>query len=269
MTGYLSKQHPWTVAVYMFFILFFIMTTPYDTQMILLFVLLSVNSIVNFGIVRYVKSLKMYLIIIVALALFNVIFNPKGDTPFLYINDRPFTKESLYYGVYMGFMVSALMIWFQLFQLVFDNSRITYLIGSRLPVIGLIISMVFCYHEKFRTKIDKIQEVWNTYGIDQQFSTVKKAGIVLAVLLTVMLEDSVDTALSMCARGYGKGKRTSYKKYSFEGMDCILLVASVGMLAVYIFGLSQLYGCLVFYLMLPVVYNIVKELQWKFYLSKI
>lgn len=269
MDRYICGQHPWAAMVYMCVILLFIMITPYDVPMVLLFVLLSINMICTFGLLQYARALKMYVLMTAALAVFNVLFNPRGNTPFLYINDRPFTVEALFYGIYMGCMVSSLMLWFRLFQTVFDSSKITYLIGSRLPVIGLILSMVFTYYEKFILKIDKIHEVWNTYDTEGQYSPVKKAGIILSVLLSVMLEDSVDTALSMCARGYGTGKRTSYQRYTAGIMDGILLAASAAMVVLYIWKASFVYAGLVFFMLLPVGYQVVKELQWKHYLSKI
>lgn len=269
MTNYIRELHPWAAVIYMVMSLFLIMASPYNYQMILVFVLLSINCICSLGAKTYLKSLKFYIVIILFLGVFNMIFNPKGNTVFLYINDRPFTQESLLYGVYMGFMVAGIFIWFLLFQDIFDNRKITWLIGSRLPVTGLIISMVFCYYEKFLTKIHKIQEVWNTYAIKEAKDPLKKAGIILSVLLSVMLEDSVDTAMSMNARGYGKGKRSSYVSYSFHFMDALLIAASVVMFIMFLWKPSHLNMDMVVFLLLPVIYNMIKELQWKYYLSKI
>lgn len=269
MTNYLRELHPWSAIVYLLMVLVLIMTSPYEIQMVYMFLLMSLNCMFSSGVKKYVKSLKLYIVMIVFLAVFNVIFNPMGDTPFLYINGRPLTKESFQYGMYMGFMVSSLFLWFQLFSDVFDNRKITYLIGSRLPVTGLIISMVFCYYDKFITKIDKIKEVWDTYALKVAQSPIKKAGITLSVLLSVMLEDSVDTAMSMNARGYGKGKRTQYICYSFQFMDGVLLVTAGMMLGINIWNPTGKQVCVWIFMLLPVVYNIVKELQWKFYLSKI
>lgn len=269
MINYIRELHPWAAVIYLLMSLILIMTSPYNNRMILVFALLSINCICSLGAKKYFKSLKFYIVMILFLAVFNMMFNPKGNTPFLYINDRPFTKEALLYGIYMGFMVSAVFAWFQLFQDIFDNRKITYLIGSRLPVTGLIISMVFCYYEKFLTKIDKIKEVWDTYAIEAAKDPLKKAGIILSVLLSVMLEDSVDTAMSMNARGYGKGKRTNYTQYSIQTMDVILLIASAAMLAILIWNPACISICMIIFMLLPVIYNMFKELQWKFYLSKI
>lgn len=269
MKNDIRQLHPWAAAIYMLVSLFLIMASPYNQQMVLLLLLLSVNCISSMGVKTYLKSLKFYIGTILFFGLFNMLFNSKGDTVFFYVNDRPFTQEALLYGVYMGCMVSAVFIWFLLFQNVFDNRKITYLIGSRLPVTGLIISMVFCYYEKFLTKLHKIQEVWNTYAIREAKVPLKKAGIILTVLLSVMLEDSVDTAMSMKARGYGTGKRTSYVRYSFRFADVFFTGVSILMLPAFLSKMPYLTVYIVVYLLLPVMYHVMKELQWKYYLSKI
>lgn len=269
MAAYIRQLHPWAAMIYLLMALVLVMTSPYDMQMALLFGLLSVNSIVMRGMGTYLKSARLYLCMIVFFGLFNMIFNPRGDNVLLYVNDRPLTEEALLYGVFMGFMVSALFVWFQIFQEVFDNKKIVYLIGSRLPVTGLILSMVFCYYEKFVAKIDKIREVWDTYVFEEARNPVKKAAIVLSVLLSVMLEDSVDTALSMEARGYGRGKRTSYVVYSFQWMDGILTGASIIMVGMLIWNPPMKGLAMVIFMLLPVMFCIVKELQWKFYMSRI
>lgn len=271
MTNYIRELHPWATVIYFVLQLLLIMVVPYDEKILIVFFMMSLNCICSLGIRSYMKSLKMYIGIVCIMGIFNMIFNPAGETPFIYINGRALTIESLLYGVYMGVMVSALFMWFRIFQDVLDNRKITYLIGSKLPVTGLIISMVFCYYDKFVTKIQKIKEVWSTYGFLEDPGAVKKAGIILSVLLSVMLEDSMETAMSMNARGYGRKKRTGYTKYIWVGMDYIFMSASVGMVVslAFIENTILLYGIISVFLLLPVGYNIYKELQWKYYLSKI
>lgn len=269
MNNYMKELHPWSVVIYLFMIMFLIMVLPYDKSMILMFLLLSVNVICSLGIRKYMSSFRFFVGMILFFAVFNVIFNPRGETAVLYINDRPLTKESFYYGMYMGFMVSSMFLWFKIFQDTLDNRKITYLIGSRFPVTGLIVSMVFCYYEKFINKIDKIKEVWNTYVFEEAKHPVKKAGIVLSVLLSVMLEDSMDTAMSMNARGYGKGKRSGYISYDFQWMDGVLIAIVALLPVLWFLQPSKRLFVVVYYLLLPVFYQIFKELQWKYYLSKI
>lgn len=270
MTNHFRELHPWSTAIYMFVALLVVMISEYNITMVLIFTVLSFNNIYIRGIRRYFSSFRGYVSIILVMSVFNALFNHNGDTPFLYINDNPLTVESLTYGFFMGIMISSLLLWFQIFNDIFDSRKITSMIGKSLPATGLIISMVFCYYEKFLSKIDKIKEVWSTFGTKERFGKVKNAGIILSVLLSVMLEDSVDTAMSMSARGYGKKKRTDYIRYRWVVTDIILIILSVcagGFVCLLKTGIS--YFVLAVFMMIPVIYNICKEIQWKYYLSKI
>lgn len=270
MTNHFRELHPWSTAVYMSAALLMIMFSEYNITMPLIFAGLSFNDIYIRGIRRYARSFRGYAAIVLVMSVFNVLFHHSGDTPFLYINDQPLTVESLVYGLFTGIMIASLLLWFQIFNDIFDSRKLTCIIGKRLPVTGLIISMVFCYYEKFLSKIDKIKEVWNTFGTEEKFGKVKNAGIILSVLLSVMLEDSVDTAMSMSARGYGKRKRTDYIKYRWERADIILIMLSLcaGGL-IFLLKTESSYFVPAAFMTIPLIYNIYKEIQWKYYLSKI
>jgi energy-coupling factor transport system permease protein len=149
-----------------------------------------------------------------------------------------------------------------MFNQYFDNKKIVYLIGGRFPSTALIISMVFCFYDKFLYKIDKIKEVWRTFEKKGRLSKIRNAGIVLSVLLSAMLEDSVDTAKSMNARGYGTGKRTRYTPYTWKKIDFMIVLCAVAavLLPIEIVAIIAI---------IPTIYNICKEIQWKFYLWRI
>lgn len=269
MTNYFKERHPLAVVIYLLGMLLLIVTSEYDKIMILWFCLLAVNDIMVFGPAESLRSMRYYFVMIAAMAVFQVIFYHQGETVFLYVNDQPWTIEALLYGVYMGFMVAALFLWFRLFQSLLDNQKITWLLGKRFPVIALIVSMVFCYYEKFLYKIDKIKEVWSTFGTEQKFGKLKHAGIILSVLLTVMLEDSVDTAMSMTARGYGTCRRTSYMRYPWEWSDTALILLAVAICTPYMLGVRKIVVLCMLFAIIPTIYNIYKEIQWKYYLSRI
>ncbi len=270
MKNYFGERQPWVAAFYLLIMLVFVMAEAYGPGQCFFFAALSIYSIYLHGIRAYGKNLCRYGAVVLFFVVFNTIFNHRGETPFLYVNDAPLTVESAAYGMYTGIMVCTLFLWFRIFQDIFDNQKITYLIGSRLPVVGLILGMVFCYYDRFLKKLPKIQEVWHCYGTEKTLGPWKHAGVLLSVLLSVMLEDSVDTALSMKARGYGGGKRTSYVRYPFEWADGVFLMVSAVALGLLFLrdtpGMAYL-KCV--YFLMPVLFNFGKELQWKYYQLKI
>lgn len=272
MTNYFKELHPVSVAAYMIGMLLLILFTPYDYKMFLVLIIISFFSLYIYGIKKYLQSLAGFFVVMIGFSIFNMIFYHAGETPFLYVNDVPLTVESLEYGFYTGAMVCALFLWFKLMQELLDNRKITYLIGRKLPVIGLVISMVFTYYDKFVWKIDKIKEVWNTYEKEEKIGRLKYAGIIFSVLLSVMLEDSVKTAQSMKARGYGSNTRTNYNSYSFRLSDaaiiCVTIIILVARFTV-LTGFKHSFYLSILYMIIPVLFNIGRELQWKVYQSRI
>ncbi len=269
MTNFFREIHPWAIMIYLLGAIWRIAITDYDITMIYWFIALSCTDISISGIRDFGKRLRYYAGMILVMAAFQVVFNHSGDRVFLYVNGQPWTWDAFVYGFYMGCMVSGLCLWFQVFQKCLDNQKITYMIGNRFPTVALIINMVFCYYEKFIYKIDKIREVWHAYGTEKTLGGKKHAGILLSVLLTVMLEDSIDTAMSMSARGYGSGKRTHYKVYPWMLRDSIV-TGVAGLVCIgCMFWKAGVVKIGMLYMILPVLYNGYKELQWKYYQWKI
>lgn len=268
--NYFNELHPFSGILYMIILLGTVITADYGWEMLIVFVLVSINVIELNGVCAYFKSLRVYFVIMIATALFNLIFNHRGNTPFLYVNDIPLTVDSLIYGLFTGMMIATLLMWFLMFNKFFDNRKIVYLIGGKFPSIALIISMVFCFYEKFLYKIDRIKEVWRTFEKTGRLSKIKNAGIVLSVLLSAMIEDSVDTAKSMNARAYGKYKRTKYVPYKIR-LDDILILVVTGAMTICLWQIQTpvRYMIIGTFAIVPTIYNIYKEIQWKFYLWKI
>lgn len=87
----------------------------------------------------------------------------------------------------------------------------------------------------------------------------------LCALMNVMLKDSVLTADSMTARGYGSKHRRLYDRYSFSIRDIIFIFIS-----------ALLFICAVFFsqiiiplILAPLFYNLYEEILWKYYQLKI
>ncbi len=254
--------------VYLISLIIYIITTEYSEKIIMLMLAMSAYILWRRGIISYIKTMVGYALIMVLFALFNMAFNHWGTTALIYINDVPWTKESLIYGFHTGAMVCALFLWFKIFEECMNNVRIIYCIGKYLPTIALIISMVFTYYEKFVNKIDKIREVWHSYTANQNIGKVRFAGIVFSVLLTVMLEDSATTAKSMAARSYGKFKRSTYRSYDFGTGDAGMIIITVLMAVARIAGIANIYAVMVF-AVIPIIYDFGKVIEWKVYQLRI
>lgn len=251
--------HPVSLLFYYILTATALFKCSYNLTLIYTFISFSIYLIHLKGLKAYIKGLPYYGFLIITTGIFNVIFNHSGEHIFLYVNDTPLTFDSLFYGLYTGLFVSCLIIWFNCFNLVIDNGRLHYLIGSRFKVIGLMLSMTFSFTDKFRHKLDLIRMTLHTQGI--KTINLKYGAIVFSLLLSVMLEDSAITADSMIARGYISGRRRLFKKYIFHAEDIIIALIS-SCLFTLIF-LSE--DFIVLLVLLPVFYNMYRELIEKFF----
>ncbi len=260
--------HPISLMIYFILLLISFLSLEYSKYLIFIFAILSVQYMLLVGAKKFLKSFIYFILLTIFMGIFNLIFNHSGDTPFLYINGIPITIESFIYGIYSGIMISCFILLFNCFNKSVDNGKINYLFSRHLPVFGLIISMSFSIFERFKNKLDTIKLALFTQGIRSSLgllSKIRYASTVFTVLISVLLEDSVDTALSMTARGYGSHTKKTYKKYSFKANDFIMIIAAL------FFTFMTIIGFIPFiYLItvLPIIYNIYSEVLW-YYQSKI
>ena len=70
---------------------------------------------------------------------------------------------------------------------------------------------------------------------------------ILKILITWSLEEGLQTADSMKARGYGLAKRSSYSEYSMRKKDRLLLILILLLAAVTFIGLFRGYGKIILY----------------------
>jgi energy-coupling factor transport system permease protein len=123
---------------------------------------------------------------------------------------------------------------------------------------------------------ERIKEAQIALGDSSQgrWSKLKKQFKIYVALLSWSLENSLDTAAAMKARGYGLSKRTSYQIFNFRFQDLLLIVFIVLCTSVAIFG--QLKELSILYLIgtgilfvLGIFLEIKEQLKWNYLKSKI
>lgn len=240
------------------------------------------------------KALKFNLLYMVPLMLFaagiNVLFVHEGATILGYFNNgNPITLESLVYGIFSALMIGSVIIWFSCFNEVISSDKTIYLFGRILPKTSLIFSMILRLVPMYKAQIKIISNAQRGIGRDFRTGNIyqrAKNGLkTLSIMLTWALENGVETADSMKARGYGLKGRTSFSIFRFDSRDQVL-AASLGVLIiVFIYGISigrfyfRIYPTirwaefspysLTFYLsigiifFLPTIIGIMEDLKWK------
>ena len=174
---------------------------------------------------KVIKTNLIYILpMIILTAFINPLFNHEGVTVITYFSSgNPLTAESIIYGLSAAIMIASVICHFSCFNEIMTSDKFIYLFGKIIPSLSLIISMTFRFVPRFLSQLKVVTNAQKCIGRDVTCgSIIKRAknGInILSIMLTWSLENAVDTADSMKARGYGIAGRTSFSKYTFDKRD--------------------------------------------------
>ena len=162
-------------------------------------------------------------------SLINPLFNHEGMTILGYLPDgNPLTQESIIYGLCAAASLVSVLCFFSCFSTVMTSDKFMYLFGKIIPSLSLILSMTLRFVPLLSERLKKTVEVQKCIGkgLDERgvFRKIKNALRILSITVTWALENAIDTADSMKARGYGTGKRTSFSNYRLEKRDTAVLL---------------------------------------------
>lgn len=174
---------------------------------------------------RGVKKKLIYLIpLMLFTALINPAFNHRGLTVITYLpSGNPLTAESIIYGLFAAVMLVSVILWFSSYNEVMTSDKFIYLFGKIIPSLSLILSMTLRFVPRFTSQMKVIVNAQRCMGKDISKGSIikraKNALSVLSVMTTWALENAIETADSMKARGYGLPGRTAYSIYNFDKRD--------------------------------------------------
>nr|WP_245363403.1 energy-coupling factor transporter transmembrane component T [Cohnella thailandensis] len=203
------------------------------------------SSVIYSLMLKGMRALKFNLLYMLPLlliaALINPAFNHAGVTILFYLkNGNPITLESILYGIAAAVMLVTVIIWFSCYNAVMTSDKFIYLFGRILPALSLIFSMVLRFVPRYKNQIRKISHAQRSVGRDAtQGSPLQRArnGIrIVSIMTTWALENAIETADSMKARGYGLPNRTSFSLYRFDSRDRLTLGLQAVLIAVILAG---------------------------------
>ncbi|MCH5266231.1 MAG: hypothetical protein J1F02_10060 [Lachnospiraceae bacterium] len=145
----------------------------------------------------------------------NPLFNQRGLTLLFMVGDMRITLESVLAGGNMASLLMASLLSFAAFSHFMTSEKIMTLCGRRMPSLSLLFSMVL----RFVPKAGKdFREMAALHG---------SRPAVWSAFIGLSLEDALERSLSMTARGYGRGERSSYYYKKLSGRDILLLIVVV------------------------------------------
>ena len=319
MTDEFSRYHP---VVNLIFYLLVLGTKMFQMSVGLVFISLF-SAVVYYFMLKKTEGLKYCAVvvgIIIVSAIINPLFSHKGGTLLFYLfTGNPVTLESIIYGLISAIIIGAMLLWFSTFNQVMGVERILGAIGKVLPNVSLLITMIMRFipqytrHQRKVSMVNKVNkrnygekinllnrektEKENVIeackkqkkknGIDKIIYSIKEGSRTFSITTTWALENSIYTADSMKARGFGTGRRTNYSNYKFQKRDYLLMGWLVILWLVVVFSLErekvytyyypfiQVKNNVVVYLiygllcLTPVLINVKEEIRWLILKSRI
>ena len=146
---------------------------------------------------------------------------------------NPLTLESILYGLGAGLTLCTALIWFSDYTRVMTSDKFVYLFGRIVPALSLVLSMTLRFVPRFSAQARRVSRAQAAVGNDMHTGSpvhrIRCALMVFSILVTWSLENAVDTADSMRARGYGLPGRSAFSIFTLTKRDKLLL-AVMGLL---------------------------------------
>ena len=289
-----SKIHPGVTSVYFLAILLvsmFVMN-PVMEALTLLGGLLYCWSLTGRG--KRLRELRSSLCVVFFMALVNPLFSHNGKTPLFFMNGNAVTLEAVAYGAAMGVMVAGGLLWCKCYSILMTSDKFVYLVGRAMPKLAVVLSSALRYVPALKRQAGKVQRTQRAMGLytsESYVGRVQASLRVLSVLVSWSVENAMETARSMTARGYGLEGRTHYSNFTFSGRDAgflaAILVLSGGTAAGLAAGALEFtwypaiggaawtplglcsYGCFGVLAILPVTLEWEEQIRWNYSRSKI
>lgn len=283
-----GSLHPICIFTYFVTVILLVLICQHPVMMIFacigaLFFLLKLESENTSGLLR------MLLPMVLLIAFTNILLSHKGITRLFVLFGQWVTLESICYGITSGLSLTALVLWFSCYQKIMTSDKFLYLFGKAAPASALLISMTLNLVPKLQGQLRQIQECQEMLSQEtsSRFGKFKKALRHTSTLLGWSLENTVEQADSMKARGYGIRRRTTFHLFRFESRDAKFLTFLLLISAVCIAGRICGYGTMEFYprmdrlfghwtdcfytliflalVMIPGIMEWKEELLWRYY----
>lgn len=218
--------NPYMILAHFIFVISVCMLVMHPVILCIAFISGAVYSVLLLGYAKSFRVLAVMLPLIVITAVLNPLFNHSGATVIWYFpSGNPLTKEAIVYGACSGVMLGAVIMWFSCFNQVFKSDKILYVFGKIAPSLSLVLSMALRFIPEFIRRTGELIKAQRVNGRDIEKGSIAKRAKLATEVLSAMtgwsLENSIETAQSMKARGFRGAKRTAFSVYSFNRQDAV------------------------------------------------
>ena len=226
-----DRYHPAVAFGYFACMLAFSMAAMQPVYLALSLAAALAYSVVLRGMRATLRTALWQMPLILVMAVANPLFSAMGSTELFRIGLRAFYLESLVFGACMGAMLAGVLLWFSNASRVLSSDKVMALFGNAAPTIGLMLSMAMRLVPQFMRRgatVGDVQRACTSAGATGLREGARSRLRMTSVLMGWGMEDSLETADAMRARGWGAcARRTAYQRRRFRVRDG----AALGVLA--------------------------------------
>jgi energy-coupling factor transport system permease protein len=177
---------------------------------------------------------------------------------------NPVTLESVIYGMAAAGIICAVLLWFSSFNVIMTEDKLLAVVGTIMPHVAMLLAMVFRFVPKLVRQGKSVADANKALGMKTKGlkNKIKTQMDIFSITATWALENSVDTADSMKARGYGAGKRTSYNNYKIEMRDVAVILWIVILSATVCIGIGKGAATTYYYPVIQIKNNILVYISY-------
>lgn len=187
------------------------------------------------------KRLKGELFGYITLLILMMILNPllvhRGSTPLLFINGKAITREAILFGIDSSFRLFSGILWCRGFSIAMTSERLFCLTGKLSPKLTAVLMMSVGFVPKLVEQSKRLDTFAPRSENSSIFCKLRRKARIFSALVTRAIEDGMQSADSMSARGFELGGRTSYSRFRIRSADIVLiLLSAVSLASCLIFG---------------------------------
>jgi energy-coupling factor transport system permease protein len=239
---FFPQYHPAVLVVYLLAAVFCTMFAMNPEYIAISFACAGIYAIILMGAQKYFRTLRMLAVLFFITVFFNLLTNRQSGEVLFRIGSFRLTLESLIFGACMGGMLAAAIVWFSCFNHLISGDKLIFLLGKSMPTTAMILSMILKLAPETARKYREISDAQRvlqpmefsktdnggnnvslrgTFG--RKVEAIRRTAKICGALMSRAMEDGVETADAMRARGYGSGFRTRYKQRTFRPRDVFSL----------------------------------------------
>lgn len=245
-----QKIHPALGLVYYLLVLSLIIIVKHPIELAILYIALIFEYLFLAELKgendksKVIRQIFMPFFIALISGLLNALFRHYGRLEIFQLdNGYKMTWDSLIDGAQGGFRFALSILALKQMYDNLDSNKILYLFKPIFPSFSLLLNLIFTFFPRLLREGKDLITVNKLSLADKDLNKKAKwqnRADIIAKLSSFSLENSIETADSMQARGYGlKSEKTSYKLYHWSRKDTFLLVILLLASIVYFYLRSQ------------------------------